>query len=249
MNNLIKNELYKAFQLKKIYIIMLLALATEIAVALQGKFNGGASGVPAINGQIFPVLLFNNFPYLFVIFVSVFIADDWIDEYRTGVLKLTLLRPVNRITFLSAKVVSLLVCSGAIMGFVLMSAYAVGTLIFGWGENVGVRSVFLSLESGVVTLFPVLGFGLLILFIAILTDNMAVTIGSAFSLMIVSQILEVSEGLRDYSIIYLMRSFYKNLFVQYTHEAVIMNVVVIAAYIVTFYIGCVFVLYKKDVMA
>lgn len=228
---------------------MLVALAVEIVVALQNKFNGAASGVPSINGQNFPLLLIDNFPYLFVIFIAVFIADSWVDEYRTGALKLSLLRPVNRIAFLSAKVVSLLVCSGVIMGFALTSAYAVGTLIFGWGENAGIGIVLLTLKSGAVTLLPVLGFGLLISFIAILTDNMGVTIGGALGLMIFSQMLEASGGLRDYSIIYLMRSFYKNLFVQYTQEVVIMNVAVIAAYILTFYVGCVLAFLKKDVMA
>lgn len=249
MNNLIKNELYKAVRLKKFYIIMLVALAVEIIVALQSKFNGAASDVSSVNGQNFPLLLIDNFPYLFVIFVAVFIADSWVDEYRTGALKLSLLRPVNRIAFLSAKVVSLFVCSGVIMGFALLSAYAVGSLTFGWGENVDVGSVFLTLKSGAVTLLPVLGFGLLILFIAILTDNMAVTTGGALGLMVISQMLEVSEGLRDYSIIYLMRSFYKNLFIQFSQEAVIMNVVVIAAYIIIFYIGSVLLFHHKDVIA
>ncbi len=249
MNNLIKNELYKAFRLKKFYIIIFVALAVEILVALQSKFSEIASGVSAVNGQKFPLLLLDNIPYLFVIFVAVFIADSWVDEYRTGAFKLTLLRPVKRITFLSAKVVSLLVCSGVIMGFALTSAYTIGTLTFGWEENEGLGSVFLTLEAGAVTLLPVLGFGLLILFIAILTDNMGVTIGGALGLMIFSQMLEASEGFRDYSIIYVMRSFYKNLFVQYTQEAVIMNVVVITAYIIIFYVGCVLAFYKKDVIA
>lgn len=249
MNNLIKNEIYKAFRLKKFYIIMLVALTVEILVALQGKFSEAAFGVSAVNGQKFPLLLLDNFPYLFVIFVAVFIADSWVDEYRTGAFKLTLLRPVNRIAFLSAKVVSLLVCSGAIMGFALMSAFAIGTVTFGWGENEGLGSVFLTLKSGAATLLPVLGFGLLISFIAILTDNMGVTIGGALGLMIFSQMLEASEDLRGYSIIYLMRSFYKNLFVQYTQETVIMNIVVITAYIMTFYVGSVLAFYKKDVIA
>lgn len=243
MNSLIKNELYKAFRLKQFYIIMLVTLVVEIIVALQSKLNGAASGV---YGQNFPLLLIDNFPYLLVIFVAVFIADSWLDEYRSGALKLSLLRPVNRIAFLSAKVVSLFVCSGVIMGFALLSAYAVGSLTFGWGENVG-GSVLLTLKSGAVTLLPVLGFGLLILFIAILTDNMAVTIGGALSLMLVSQMLEVSEGLRDYSIIYLMQSFYKNLFIQFSQEAVIINVVVIAAYIILFYIGSALLFHHKDV--
>jgi ABC-type transport system involved in multi-copper enzyme maturation permease subunit len=95
----------------------------------------------------------------------------------------------------------------------------------------------------------VLGFGLLISFIAILTDNMGVTIGGALGFMVFSQMLEASEKLRDYSIIYLMRSFYKNLFFQHTKETVIMNIVVITAYIMIFYVGCVLAFYKKDVIA
>lgn len=249
MKNLMKNELYKAFRIKKFYIIMIVALAIEIAVAQQSKFNGSVSGTTSINGQKFPLLLLDNFPYLFTIFVAVFIADSWVDEYRTGMLKLSLLRPVSRIAFLSAKVVSLLICSGLIMGFVLMSAYAVGTLTFGWGENTGLDSIFLTFKSGVVTLIPVFGFGLLIMFIAILTDNMGVTIGGALGLMIFSQMFETSKELRNYSIIYIMRSFYKNLFTQHTQEEVIINIVVITAYIIVFYVGCVLAFYKKDLIS
>lgn len=75
------------------------------------------------------------------------------------------------------------------------------------------------------------------------------TIGAALGLMIFSQMLEVSKGLRDYSIIYLMRTLYKNLFAQYNQEVVILNVVVITAYIMIFYVGCVLAFYKKDVIA
>jgi hypothetical protein len=63
-------------------------------------------------------------------------------------------------------VISFWVCAAALMGFTLLSAYAVGAI-----------EVRLMLQAGAVTLIPVLGFGLLVLFIAVLTHHMAITVG------------------------------------------------------------------------
>ena len=248
MGCLIKNELYKAIRLKKLYLLMLVALALEIAAALQGKYGGTPPGA-VISGQNFPLLLFGNLPYLFVIFTTVFIADSWVDEYRCGALKLSILRPVNRTAFLNAKVISFFVCASVLMGFALLSACAVGGVTFGWGENTGIAEVLLILKSGAVTLLPVLGLGLLVLFIAVLTDNMVITISGAMGLLLISQMLDGSNGLRDYSIIYLIQAFYKNLFIQFEWEKVITNIAVIAVYIIVFYTGSVLLFRKKDILA
>lgn len=248
MGCLIKNELYKVFHLKKLYLLTLVALAIEIAAALQGKLGSVPPELQRLKGQSFPILLFDNLPFLFVIFAAVFIADSWVDEYRSGVLKLPLLRPVNRIALLNAKVISFFVCAAVLMGFTLLSAYAVGAIAFGWGETTEIGEMVLILKSGVVTLIPVLGFGLLVLFIAVLADNMAVTVGCTVGLLLVSQMLEVSGGLRDYSIIYMIQAFYKNLFLQFEWEQVIINIAVIAAYIVIFYTGSILLFRKKDLL-
>jgi ABC-type transport system involved in multi-copper enzyme maturation permease subunit len=247
MGRLIKNELYKTFRLKKSYLLMLVVVGIEVAVALQGKY-GGVNDRAMISGQDFPFLLLNNLPLLFVIYTAVFIADSWVDECRSGALKLPLLRPVSRTALLSAKVISFFMTATVLMGFTLLSAYGVGWGVFGWGEVTNIGGVLMVLESGAVILLPVLGFGLLILFVAVLTEHMVVTVGVAFGLLLISHMLEVSEGMRDYSIIYMMRAFYQNIFLQFDPETIILNMVVIAAYIVLFYLGSVLVFRKKDML-
>ncbi|MCS7460388.1 ABC transporter permease [Paenibacillus doosanensis] len=227
MGSLIKNELYKVFHLKKLYLLTLVALAIDIAAALQGTQQG----------SYFPISLFDNLPYLFVLCAVVFFTDSWVDEYRSGVLKLSLLRPVNRIALLNAKVISFIVCAAALMGFTLLSAYAFGAIEVLW-----------ILKSGAVTLVPVLGFGLLVLFISVLTNHMAITVGCTAGFLLVSQMLVASETLRYYSIIYLMQVFYKNLFLQFNGEQAIINVAVIAAYITIFYTGSILIFCKKDLL-
>ncbi|MBB3128677.1 ABC-type transport system involved in multi-copper enzyme maturation permease subunit [Paenibacillus rhizosphaerae] len=248
MGCLIQNELYKVFRLKKLYLLTLVALVIEIAAALQGKLGGVPSELRRLKIQYFPILLFDYLPFLFVIFAAVFFTDSWVDEYRSGVLKLSLLRPVNRIAFLNAKVISYFVCAAALMGFLLLSAYAVGAILSGWGEHIKIGELLLILKSGAVTLLPVFGFGLLVLFIAVLTENMAVTVGCTVGLLLISQMLEISDELRDYSIIYMIQAFYKNLFLQFEWEQVIINIAVIAAYIIIFYTGCVLLFRKKDLL-
>jgi len=249
MGRLIGNELYKVSRLKKLYLFALIAPVIAIAAALQGKPGGTPPGWQQINGQYFPLLLFDNLPYLFVIFAAVFFADSWVDEYRSGALKLSLLRPVDRIAYLTAKVIAFGICAAALMGFTLLSVYAAGAIASGWGEHAKVGELLLILKSGAVTLLPVLGFGVLVLFIAVLTDNMAITVGCTMGLLFVSQMLEASGELRDYSIIYMMRAFYMNIFLQFESGKAIINMAVIAAYILIFYTGSVLLLRRKDLLA
>lgn len=252
---LLKNELYKAFRLKKMYILMLITLVVEGSLILQIKLNGTISDLTVVNGQSFPLLLFNNIPYLMVIFTAIFIADIWVDEYRSGAFKLTLTRPVERITLLNAKVISYFICCALIMTFTLISSYIIGSITFGWGESAIIGSekysvfagIALTLKSGAFTLIPVLGFGLMVMFIGLCTDSIGATIGVALGLLVASQILEVSEVYRTYSIIHLMGAFYKNLFFNFSWDTVLKNITVIASYVVLFYIGSLILFKKKNI--
>lgn len=170
----------------------------------------------------FVVLLFEHLPFLFVLLATVFMADSWVEQNRSGALKLSLLRPVSRIALLNAKVISFFVCAAALMGFTLVSAYVVGTLVFGWEGHTAVDELGLIATSGAATLLPVLGFGLLVLFIAVLTGIMVVTVG-CWQGLFASQLLEVSSELRDYSIIYMMQVLHKNLILHYEGRQVILN--------------------------
>jgi len=242
-DRLVRNELYKAFRLKKQYLLMLMALAIEVAVALQRKF-----GSVAPNGQNFPLQLMDNLPYVFATFAVVFIADSWVDEYRSGAIKLPLLRPVNRTMLLNAKVISFLVCAAVLMGFTLLSAYVIGALTLGWGEKTDIREMLVTLASGTVILLPILGFGLLVLFIAIVTENMPITVGSAMGLFLFSQMLNSSNGIRNYSIIYIMGTFPNDFLDQFPSRSLIVTSTVTFTYIIVFYFASVLVFRKKDVL-
>jgi ABC-type transport system involved in multi-copper enzyme maturation permease subunit len=237
-------------------MLMLITLVVELSLILQMKWSGTISDLPIPNGQSFPLLLFHDIPYLMVIFSAIFIADIWVDEYRNGAFKLTLTRPVGRITFLNAKVISYFICCILMMTFVLVSSYIIGSVTFGWGESAIIGSekysvfagIALTLKSGAVTLIPVFGFGLMVMFIGLCTDSMGTTIGMALGLLVASQMLEVSEAYRDYSVIYLMEAFYKNLFFSFSWDTVLKNIAVIASYVVFFYTGSLILFKKKNIV-
>ncbi|MBO9610334.1 MAG: ABC transporter permease [Paenibacillaceae bacterium] len=249
MGGLIRNELYKALRLKKLYLLALVALTIEIVAALQGKFGGAPPELRQPEDQGFPILLFEHLPFLFVLMATVFMADSWVEEYRSGAMKLSLLRPVSRIAFLNAKVISFFVCAAVLMGFTLVSAYVVGTIVLGWEGHTAVDETELIAKSGAATLLPVLGFGLLVLFIAVRTGNMVVTVGCSAGLLFASQLLEASSELREYSIVYMMQVLPRNLILRYEGRQVILNLAVIAAYIGVFYTGSVHLFRTKDVLA
>ena len=256
MLGLIKNELYKAFRLKKFYFFMLAIAGIETAVIIQKKYGHNSSTASLMNGQSFPLALLEGISFIMVVFIAVFIADIWIDEYRVGTFKLMLLRPVSRITLLNAKIISLMTCSAILMCFTIAFAYVVGVLAFGWGEGTIINGVEygslfgigITLSAAVAMLFPILGFGMLVTLVALWTDNIGVTIGGALGFMIISQVLEISEGIRKYSIIYLIRSFHKNFINGFSWDTILINAAVIATYVILCYIGCLLLFRKKDLV-
>ncbi|MDR3601361.1 MAG: hypothetical protein P4L49_12915 [Desulfosporosinus sp.] len=80
MLGLIKNELYKAFRLRKFYFFMVAIVSIEMAVIIQYKYSPSSSGVSLMNGQSFPLALLDSLPYIMVVFIAVFIADLWIER-------------------------------------------------------------------------------------------------------------------------------------------------------------------------
>lgn len=251
---LIKNELFKASRSRKLYIFMLIAIAVEMAVMIQIRYNSFALDTPEVSGQSFPLMLLGNFSYFIVIFTSVFISDQWIDEYRSGTLKLTLLRSVSRISLFNAKLIAFCVCSAALIGFILASAYVTGTIAFGWGEAAVIHGtkyaplagIFLNLKAAAMSLFPVIGLGMLVSFLAIWTDHIGITIGGTMGLVMASQILETAKDFKTFSIFYLMRSFYQDGIGGWLQDPFLKHAAIIAAYVIVFYIGGFFLFRRKD---
>lgn len=255
MHSLLGNELYKWFRLKKFYLFLGIMVGIETALTLQYKFSPPQTGLVPLNGQSLPMALLSELPQITAVFIAVFAADMIADEYRSGAFKLVLLRPVSRVELLTAKVASLLVFVAVMTGAAVISAYIAGTLAFGWGDGALVqgityapaKGIIMTLQSALLMLLPGLGFGMMVIYLALLTDSVGITIGGALGLLLLSSLIESFGSVRAYSIIYLMRSFHLDFIRSSPRQDVFTDLATIVLYIVVFYLGSVFILNRKDI--
>lgn len=255
MLGLVKNEIYKVFRLKKFYLFMGVMLALQAAQIFQQIFLPQERIAFALNGQSFPLAMIGGNIIVMVMFIAVLAADMIADEYKNGTFKLVLLRPVNRIQFIGAKAVALLASIAAILCFTVITSYITGTITFGWGDQLlfqGVpiagNSIVITLKAALASILSSAGFGMLVIFIALITENIGITIGTALALYIISPLLERYGNIGNYSIIHLMNTFHEMFIGSATPQQIFSKIGVIAAYAVLFYIGSAVFIKRKDVL-
>lgn len=256
MSKLIRYELFKVFRQKKLYVFMLILTAVEIAAVFQ--YGQGGTGLAAAqpNGQSFPLLLLNTGTLFIPIFIAILAADSIAEEYRGGTLKTVLLCPIDRVELLLAKIASLFVTAAALHIFLLLSAYTVGTLAFGWGDQTfaggtaytTMEGIGLVARASLLSLLPELAFGMVVIFAALLTTNTGASIGSALALMAVSPMIEGIPQIRHFFIGYQMRVFPFHAVNHATSLEAWTGLAVILAYIGILYAGSVMILKKKDIL-
>jgi ABC-2 type transport system permease protein len=263
--NLIKNEVFKVFRLKKLYIFMAIIIVLEVINGIYyiaTKNNPGKIGqdignmLASFNGQSFPVLMLQGMGQFVIIFMAILLADIISDEYKNGTLKLSLLRPVTRVELLFSKIISLLVSLIVLLGFILIVSYIIGTLFCGWGDKTVVNGVnfttaagiILTLKAYLITILPYFAFGMIIVFTSILFTSMGATIGVSLGVMIVLGILENIKQVHNYSILHQF-NIYSNFVKDFKWSNMLIGIANVAVYLVVFYIGSMLVLKKKDILS
>lgn len=254
MIRLIQNELYKTFRLKKLYIFMaVLAVHAWLTVHFYNAGGDWNSVIMMPNGQSLPLTLLNSMAQFMTVFIPLYVADLITGEVKTGTLKLSLLRPVRRIEWLNAKIVSLFVFMTVLLGFSIAAEYAIGTLAFGWGERTlyagtlyaQTEGVWLTLRLTFSMLLPYMACGMIVVFFAVSATNISTTLGLSIGVLTAAQYLNYFEKLKPYSLVNQMYFFHE--YVHQTNvEDAVRNVVVIAGYIAVFYLVSAIIVKKKD---
>ena len=218
MMNLLKNELYKLFRMKKLYVFGAIIL-TVLMLNLHNYQPGSERTVWTFAyGQSAPLVLISILSQFMVIFIPIFIGDSIANEYRQGTLKLPLLRAVTRSRLLRAKIASLFVFITVMMLFFIIAAYGIGTYYLGWGsktEYAGqlyapAEGILLTLGANALLLLPFMAYGLFVTFIALLSGNMSLTVISSLVIMTVGLNLNVFEAITPYSLAYHIVYFHEN---------------------------------------
>lgn len=252
MMGLVKNECYKVLRQSKLALFMGAGLGLQIITIFQMLSGFQNQSAAELNGQSFPLHMIGIQTILMALFVAVLAADLVADEYRSGTLKLTLLRPVGRSQVMAAKAIALAAAVTALTGFTVIAAYATGTLAFGWGDGllaqgvpVAGSSVAVTFKAAAASIAPCAGFGMMVMFIALITENVGLTIGISAALYLFLPLLGIRP---DWSIVDQMNTFHRAVIYGDSLRAVSADLAAIMAYIVLFFAAGAFYMKRKDVL-
>lgn len=256
MFKLTKNELFKAFKQKKLYVFMAVIILMEILIVGYYSINNSGGIASGLNGQTFPLNLIGGIQQLVIIFLAVYVADNICEEYKSGTLKLPLLRPVTRNELLISKIISTVVLIAIILVFMLVTSYIIGTIGLGWGNSMiisgdtfttihGVTYTFL---AAIASLLPTLAFTMILVCISLFITDMGLTIVMALALLLSDRFFESFTQIKDYLIIYQMNNFPLNATVYFTWDNVLKSITILIGYIVIFYLLSLVIIKKKDIL-
>ncbi len=253
---LLKNELYKLFRTKKLYVFAAIILAV-LLLNLHNYQPGSERTIWTFTyGQSAPLVLINILSQFMVIFIPIIIGDSISNEYRQGTLKLSLLRPITRSQLLRAKVASLFVFISIMVLFFIIASYAIGTYFLGWGsgtEYAGqlytpIEGLLLTLGANALLILPFMAYGLFVTFIAVLSSNMSLTVISSLVIMTIGLNLNVFEAIAPYSLAYHIAYFHENFVHTLDWRLALQSTGIIAIYLAAFSLFSFYKFKKKEIL-
>ncbi len=187
----IKLELIKGFTGMKTYIPGSVLLLLSFLIPI-GIYIARTQGIDIqLNGQSLPLMLLSSIgkdvlPILIIIATAGMIAD----ELRDGTLKQLLVRPITRSQLIFGKMVMILANTVFFLSVTLFGGYIAGTVVFGWGEGLIVQTGLLGAVQGIghtlgvyaLTVFPMLGYGLIVLLLSQIFISSGAVIGISLGL-------------------------------------------------------------------
>ena len=239
---ILKNELYKLFRTKKLYVFAAIILAV-LFLNLHNYQPGSERTIWTFaHGQSAPLALINILSQFMVIFIPIFIGDSITNEYRQGTMKLSLLRPISRSQLLRAKTASLFVFIAVMTIFFIVASYAIGTYYLGWGSGTeyaghlytSTEGILLTLEANALLMLPYMAYGLFVASIAVFSSNMSLTIISSLVIMTIGLNLNVFEAIAPYSLAYHIAYFHENFVHTPDWKMALQSTGIVASYLIVF---------------
>lgn len=242
---LVRNELYKLVRWRTLAIFALFTL-TIVVLNLHSYTPGGSDTTvwTFSYGQSVPLATIEIFAQLMIIFLPVFLGDTIANDYRQGTLKLSLLRPITRNHLLGAKVVSLFVFICMTVLFFVAGTYAAGMFYLGWGagtEYAGavyspLHGIVLTIGSYLLLIAPLMAYGLGVMAIAVLANQVSLTVIASLVLMTLLLNLNEWERVARYSIAYYVANFHELFVLGVDWAAASLGSTVVVLYAAAFYL-------------
>ena len=256
MIGLLKNEIYKIFKMKKLYIFVAINLAI-IFLNLYNYVPGSQNTVWTFSyGQSAPIILADIFSQLMIIFIPIIVADSLAHDYRQGTLKLSLIRPISRTQLLVSKIASLFIFIFIMMIIHIITSYAAGTFFLGWGNGTEYAGQMYASSKGILItiiaysllMVPYMVYGLLAALFAVFLNNMSLTILISLVLMIVLSNLSVFEAITPYSLGYQIAFFYEIFIPHFNRTTGFISITVMAVCLCVFTAITFLIFRKKEIL-
>ena len=194
MAGYLRYEFYKQKKNKYYYLFFIIILASNITKA-----------IPLINTDInwasFPLLAVPG-TVLFLVLFTIFLATDLVaSEYEKGILKLPIMINGKRKKLIKAKLLSLIIWIILLVVFDIGSSYIVGKVLLKQGttlvldgQNIltkgveikGIEATITVIISELSIIFPLISFGILMVFISLLVRKSSLVMGIGFLYYIIS---------------------------------------------------------------
>ena len=268
MWNIMQNELFKIRKQKTLYVVAFIMLALVVVRVLSLSAEEGIS----LNGQSLPmVVVCMDITQYMPLFIVIFIANVFTEDYSAGTLKLSIIRPVTRLELLLGKFFAIAVLTLSINMFILISAYVIGTITGGWGscfvipsfllESAGYSSqgeitvatitgILMTISSVILETFVQLGFAAVILLLALCINSIVGVIG--IGLFIYAIFLVAMQILAKHNPIYLISSTYDICLLPLgilEINSVIIKLITAVAYLAVFLLASCTLFKKKELVA
>ena len=193
MLNAIYIELYKIFHKKNLFIFMGIILLISLLASKASQ-----SDIPSALSM--PTLLLQVLnQFLMPLFVSIWVAEIFTGEIRSGTLKIFLTRPISRNQLYLSKVITILVLMGILYLFTLLIGYVMGGIFLGFAKQTSPvmtgKSIFMeylvTTEIYFLSIFPMFAFACVISLIALWFRKEGSLIAVAIFLIYVFNILSL----------------------------------------------------------
>jgi ABC-type transport system involved in multi-copper enzyme maturation permease subunit len=232
MFRVFRNEMYKIFHSKKLYVfgVLAFAIAGLMVVAPTEATMAQDLMVNEISRTFLPMLF------------AIIISDSITEEYKSGTLKLSMIHPIKRSSYLLGKVIALIPVG--IIFIAWCQILGIGIELIKFGELKMSGSIMFELFTQTVGgMLPMLGFSMIVLLMAVFFRGTGAVIGATVGLLIFFQIL--SPIAYKYHFENLLINTHNNMFIESADFTTSMMVCI--GYIVVFLGASLVAFNRKDI--
>lgn len=203
MITVLKNEFYKLFRGKKLYVSILIITLIYIAAFMAIKaapnteeFFELKTGTISNLGS-FMLVMFNQ--TLIPVLGIVLITDIFTEDYKQGTLKYTVMQPISRSEVMVGKISAIFVYVEMLFLFIFVMHILCSVLIL--NKPINGAEIATTLYSFTMSSIPLMGFFSICIFVSLIVNGIGAAIGANIGILLLLQVLyQVLEKLRIYNI-------------------------------------------------